>query len=75
VTTEINHQKQLLEVAYHSFEQVKAGHSYQSVTGTVPAAAERLMPCLADLDGADTARCLNYDVYDTLSTVTNVTSA
>ena len=66
VTAETKVQKQKLEVAFHTFEQIKRGHSFQSLTGQVPAAAERLMPTLADIAG-------QYDHYDTISTCTDVT--
>lgn len=72
VKAEIKHYKQKLEVAFHTLEQIKSGHSYQSVTKTVPAAAERLMPRLEDLQGA---RSTHYDLYDTVSNATDYTSA
>lgn len=72
VKAEIKLYRQKLEVAFHTFEQIKSGHSYQSVTQTVPTAAERLIPTLEDLQRA---RSTNYDLYDTVSTATDYTSA
>lgn len=78
VKAEIKHYKQKLEVAFHTFEQIKSGHSYQSVTKTVPSAAERLMPGLEDLKRARSTIDLqrtHYDLYDTVSNATDYTSA
>lgn len=72
VKAEIRLYKSKLEVAFHTFEQIKSGHSYQSVTQTVPAAAERLLPRVEDLQRA---RSTHYDLYDTVSNATDYTSA
>ncbi len=79
VNSEIGQLKQKLTVAYHAFENIQKGHSFQSVTGRKPAAAERLLPTLADLEGAASleaqAAAANYDNYDTISNITDLTHA
>ena len=79
VNAEIGQLKQRLTVAYHAFENIQKGHSFQSVTGTKPAAAERLLPTLADLEGAASREAQafdkNYADYDSISNITDLTHA
>lgn len=49
ITAETENQKARLQEAYRVYEQTLQGHSFQSLTGRVPAAAERLLPTLEDL--------------------------
>ena len=48
--TEMAKWKELLQNAIFVYDQTKKGHSYQSLTGQKPAAAERLMPTIQDLE-------------------------
>jgi hypothetical protein len=79
INAEIGQLKEKLTVAYHAFENIEKGHSFQSVTGIKPAAAERLLPTLADLKGAASLEAQraasNYADYDSISTITDVTHA
>lgn len=79
INAEIGQLKQKLTVAYHAFENVQKGHSFQSVTGTKPAVAERLLPTIADLEGAASLEAQtavsNYGDYDSISNITDLTHA
>jgi hypothetical protein len=47
--TEVACWKELLDNAIYVYHETLKGHSYQSMTGLVPAAGERLLPTLQDL--------------------------